>query len=194
MVKTLFSQPVDLTGNEPGPNLAMYVAILDGVHGQIRFADTKAAFLSALNALLCGFLATRFDGVLAAYAEGANRNAAFWLAVVLQVLYLSVTGIAVGLIVLSVLPRFSEFAPHGKMFFAQIVRDYGRDYASYVHDTSCLTDEDWAEQMGTQIVEVSHIALTKYRLMKQATWLSIVAFILWRASLAASALLPAVPS
>ncbi len=173
------------------PNLEMYAVILNGIHGQIRFADAKAGFVAALNAMLFGFLAVRFDDLLIAYSRFEAGSVVIWFNVIAQSLYLTATATAVCSILMAVMPRFSELAPHGKMFFRQIVRDYGTDCDSYVRETSRLTDQEWATQIGTQIVEISHIAAAKHQLMRKAVWWTLIAFVLWRITLIALALLPA---
>ena len=172
------------------PNLEMYALVLSGIQQQIRFADAKAGFIAAVNALLFGFLAVRFDAMLAAYARLGAGSPVMWFNVLAQSLYLMAAAAAVGSILIAVMPRFSEFAPHGKLFFRQIVRDYGKDCARYVRDTNRLTDDEWAMQLGTEIVEVSHIAAAKHQLMRQAVWATLLAFVLWRVALLAIALLP----
>jgi len=172
------------------PNLEMYAVVLNGIQQQIRFADAKAGFVAAVNALLFGFLAVRFDSMLAAYSRLGFGSAVMWFNVIAQSLYLMATAAAVGSILIAVMPRFSELSPHGKLFFRHIVRDYGKDCARYVRDTSRMTDQDWAQQLGAEIVEVSHIASTKHQLMRQAVWATLAAFALWRVALLAVAMLP----
>ena len=53
--------------------------------------------------------------------------------------------------------------------------------------TKQMTDDEWADEIGTQIVEVSHIALTKHKLLIRAAWLSLLAFVFWVASFASLA-------
>ncbi|HVX61907.1 MAG TPA: hypothetical protein VHC19_14925, partial [Pirellulales bacterium] len=108
---SLREEPASLpeTGNRP--NLEMYAVILNGIHVQIRFADAKAGFIAALNAVLFGFLAARFDDVLLAYSKLDASSPVLWFNVVSQSLYLMATAGAVGSILIAVKPRFSELAP-----------------------------------------------------------------------------------
>lgn len=177
-----------------GPNLQMYVTILHGIQDQIRFADAKAGFIAGVNAIMFCFLASHFDTMLAVHAKAGSTNTAFWLAVVFQLLYLVIMAIAVCAVILSVMPRLSKSSPESKVFFGHIRKNYGRDWQRYVAETSQLTDQQWAEQIGTQIVEVSQIAWQKHRLVRQAAWFTLAAFALWRASLAAIAFLPEIKS
>lgn len=186
--------PATLAAEATRPNLDMYAVVLNEIHQQIRFADAKAGFVAALNALLFGFLAVRFDDVLIAYARFNAGSLVMWFNVVSQSLYLSATATAVWSVLMAAMPRFSELTPHGKVFFRQIVRDYGTDCARYVRETSRLSDDEWAAQLGTQIVEISHIAVAKHRFMRKAVWWTLVAFVLWRLALVALAMLPATQS
>lgn len=129
-------------GRMSGPNLPIYVVILKGIHEQIRFADAKAAFLTALNVALFGFLALKVDGILVASANGGG-GLKFALAVALQLLYLTATAGAIATVVLAVMPRFGEMAPQNKLFFRRIVREYGKDWPRYVRDLNSLSDDDW---------------------------------------------------
>ncbi|HWB14382.1 MAG TPA: Pycsar system effector family protein [Pirellulales bacterium] len=176
--------------NAGHPKLWMYFTILQGIQAQIRFADAKAAFLTALNVILFGFLALRFDSVLVAYARAGSGGAIFMAALALQACYLSATAAAIAAVVLSVMPRFAKLAPRSKLFFGPIAEEYGTDWPRYVRDLGDLSDDQWAEQIGLEIVEVSHIAVAKHRLMRRAAWLTLLAFVLWRLSLAAIAFLP----
>jgi hypothetical protein len=53
-----------------------------------------------------------------------------------------------------------------------------------------MTDEDWVEELGTQIVEVSHIALTKQQLVRRAAWFTIIGSGFWLVSVSSSCLTP----
>jgi hypothetical protein len=174
----------------PSP-LSAYFMILDGIQQQIRFADIKAGFIAALNAILFSSQAMHFDNALTLYAKPGSADSAFWCAVLFQSLYLMTMALAVGAVIWAVLPRFHELAPNGKVFFGQIARSYGNDYARYVRDTNSLTEQQWADEFGAQIVEISHIALTKHRMVRRAVWLTLLAFVMWRLSLTSIAYLQA---
>jgi hypothetical protein len=72
-----------------------------------------------------------------------------------------------------------ELAPRSKIFFGHIARDYGNDCERYIRDTSGMTDADWARDLGSQIVEVSHIALAKHKRVRRAAICVFIALILW---------------
>jgi hypothetical protein len=48
-----------------------------------------------------------------------------------------------------------------------------------------MSDADWAGEVGSQIVEVSHIATTKHQLVSRAALFTVAAFILWVAGFVA---------
>lgn len=169
----------------------MYRSILDGIQEQIRFADMKAGFIAALNAVLFGFLSRHLDEVLVYYARSGTHTGALAFALSLHAVYLIAMAASVGAVLWSMMPRFGRGDSHSKVFFGHIARSYGRDYSRYVRDTASLSNLDWAEQLGAQIVETSHIALRKHQLVRRAGWFALVAFILWRVALLFTAFLPA---
>lgn len=174
------------------PNLEMYATTLSGIQEQVRFADSKAGFIAALNVILFGFVASNFEGIRLVYDKFGSGNAAFRIAVAILTLYLIATAISIVQVILAVVSRFGELAPQSKVFFGHIIKSYGKDYSKYVRETLTLSDRDWAEEIGTQIVEVSHIALTKHKLVRRAAWFTLLAFGGWLISLIAIAFLPVV--
>jgi hypothetical protein len=92
---------------------------------------------------------------------------------------------SIGLVIYTVMSRFGEMAPMCKIFFGHIVRDYGKDHGKYVDEIGRMTDAEWAAEIGTQIVEVSHIAMAKHKLVRWAAFTTLMAFIIWILSMAA---------
>ena len=178
------------TPTEQDVNLQTYFSILNGVQDQIRFADRKGAFFFAMNALLFGFIGRSFFTLKDAFAASSGQGTALWISIVVLLLYGVGAAVSVAIVVWSVVSRFGELAPKSKVYFGHIIREYGKDYAKYVKDTREMSEGDWAEEIGTQIVEVSHIALTKHRLLKTAAWFSLGAFIFWVLSFVALAFVP----
>jgi len=178
------------SSTEQEVNLQTYFSILNGVQEQIRFADRKAAFFFAMNALLFGFISRGFFTLREAFAASGGQGAALWISIVVLSLYCIGAVVSVGIVVWSIMSRFGELAPKSKVYFGHIMNQYGKDYAKYVKETLEMSDKDWAEEIGTQIVEVSHIALTKHKLLKIAAWFSLGAFILWVISFIALAFVP----
>jgi hypothetical protein len=152
--------------------------VYQGVQEQIRFADTKAAFITALNAVLFGFLASNFQAIKAVLAAHQSSNAII-IPVAVFGLYVLATGLSVGLLITAVMSRFAELAPQSKVFFGHIIRTYGKDCGKYTADIQAMKDADWIKDVGGQIIEVSHIALTKHRMVRRAAQATLGAFVLW---------------
>jgi hypothetical protein len=171
-------------------NLEVYQGILDGVQDQIRFADSKAGFIAALNAVLFGFLSSNISTLRLLESNTLEYTWGICLTKALLVLYVVTTFVSFTFVVRAVMSRFGELAPQTDVFFGHIVKMYGTDYAAYVRTTIGYNDRQWAQQIGTQIVEVSHIALMKHRRVRKAAWCTLVACIFWIATLIAIVLLP----
>jgi hypothetical protein len=181
MSKGTEASGVHAKASEPEPNLEMLSKTLAGVQDQIRFSDTKAGFVAALNILFFGFIASQADKL--ASISPANRHAVFWWSLVLLALYSVGTFISIVLVIFSVMPRFGELAPQCKTHFAHVLKNYGKDYGKYCEDVKAMTVCDWADDLGSQIVEVCHIAAVKHRLVRRAAIWTIVSFVFWIAAL-----------
>jgi hypothetical protein len=81
-------------------------------------------------------------------------------------------------------------APKSKCFFGHIATSYGKDYAKYVAEVRAMTDDDWLGEVGTQIVETSHIAHDKHRAVRIAAIATIVGLASWVVILFSISLLP----
>ena len=92
--------------------------------------------------------------------------------------------LSLGFVIWAVISRFGELAPRSKVFFGHIARDYGNDCEKYIRETSGMTDADWARDLGSQTVEVSHIALAKHKRVRRAAICMFIALILWFVSFA----------
>lgn len=166
--------------DEPKSNLDTYLKILSGVQEQIRFADSKAAFIAALNALLFGFVTNHLDKLRS--ANGAVRILAGFYA-------LAALG-ALIFVIIAVVSRFGELAPQCKVFFGHIAKHYGKDYEKYWRETKDLDDSDWAKEIASQIVEVCHIATKKHKLVRCGAVCTLIALGLWFLTLVLAAILP----
>jgi hypothetical protein len=160
-------------------NLDTYFKILGGVQDQTRFADSKAVFVAALNTLLFGFMARNFESLKPIYAACQPTHVACWLLFIFFAAYVVASLLSLGFVIWAVMSRFGELAPRSKVFFGHIARDYGNDCEKYVRETSGMTDAEWARDLGSQIVEVSHIALAKHRRVRRAAICVFIALILW---------------
>jgi Family of unknown function (DUF5706) len=163
---------------EPSVNLDACFKVLGAIQDQIRFADTKAAFLFGINTLLFGFVAGTV-GIIKTALVSAPVQPVSWVSAMALVAFVIVAAIAVFTLITVVLSRLGELAPKSRVYFGHITKQYGKDYAKYVGEVTKMTDQEWAEEIGTQIVEVSHIALTKHQLIRRAAMLTVVAFGCW---------------
>jgi Family of unknown function (DUF5706) len=165
-------------------NLDTYFKILGGVQDQTRFADSKAVFVAALNTLLFGFMARHFESLKPIYTACQANYVTCWLLFMFFAAYMVASLLSLGFVIWAVMSRFGELAPRSKVFFGHIARDYGNDCEKYVRETRGMTDADWARDLGSQIVEVSHIALAKHKRVRQAAIWVFIALILWFVSFA----------
>lgn len=183
MAKPQVKEPTALnlpSADEPKSNLDTYFRILSGVQDQIRFADSKAAFMAALNALLFGFVTNHLDKIRS--ANGAVRILAGFYA-------LAALGSLI-CVIAAVVSRFGELAPQCKVFFGHITKQYGKDYEKYWRETKDLGDLDWAKEVAYQVVEVCHIARKKHQLVRCGAICTLVAIVLWFLTLVLAAVLP----
>lgn len=151
--------------------------VYQGIQDQVRFADSKAAFIATLNAVLFGFLASNFLAIKAMLSN--NHGAALIVPVVVFGLYLLTAGSSVGLVIMAVTSRFTKLAPESKIFFGHIIRTYGKEFWKYAADVQAMDDADWVKDISAQIVDVSHIALAKHRLVRYAAQSTFGAFVLF---------------
>ena len=168
--------------NTEGRNLDVLFRILSSNQEQVRFADSKATFVAALNALLFGFMATHFVSLKAIYTTYGLQSFAFCGPFVVIALYVISSMTSLLLAVWGVMPRFGGHAPRSKIYFEHIVRDYGKDYGKYGQDVNKMTESDWVQDLGTQVVEVSHIILAKHTCVRSAATLVPITALLWALS------------
>ena len=168
----------------PSPTLEMMCKTLAGLQDQVKFADTKATFTAGLNVLLFGFVVANAEKLAAIPA--ATRSWAFYSAAILLILYGLAAFVSMILVILIIMPRFGDLAPQSRTHFAHILKGYGKDYGRYCRDVQNMTFCDWAEDIGTQIVEVSHIAKTKHWLARWAAISTLAALGTWVGGLIAA--------
>jgi hypothetical protein len=176
------SQPVEKT------NLDTCMKVLAGIQEQVRFADTKAAFVLGINTLMFGFLAVSI-GTLRKNLALTTVPPAAWVGLVFLILFAICAVLAVGTLLWAVMSRFGKLAPKSRCFFGHIATDFGKDYGKYVTEMKAMTEDDWITEVGTQIVETSHIALSKHSAVKVAAIISIVGLASWVVALVSTSLL-----
>ncbi len=168
--------------------LSSYFALVGQVEDQVRFADSKAAFLATIHTLLVGPLV--YNLVLLRNAvhnwDGASRSVLLGLGGLYAVTFL--TGMA--LVALAVLPRFKRHArPASQLFFGRIARDFGDNPDRFVARLAEMSEREWVDELGIYVVDASRIAAAKHRHVRDATLLTVASVIAWCAVVGALVLL-----
>jgi hypothetical protein len=190
------AQPVQPANAQPtgGPaekksNLDNCLKVLAGVQEQIRFADAKAAFVFAINTLMFGFAVNSVATLKRALAVNPVPASA-WVGLVALILFGVCAVAAVGMLIYTVMSRFGEKAPKCRIFFGHIATQYGHDFEKYVTELKAMSEDDWLKDVGTQVVETSHIALTKHKTVRYAAQLTVVGLVCWVVAVLTISLIP----
>ncbi|MBN9519464.1 hypothetical protein J0H58_13230 [bacterium] len=163
--------------------------VLAGVQEQIRFADTKAAFVFAINTLMFGFVVSSVGALKKALAA-SPAPAPAWVGLVALIAFALCSVVAVGMLIYAVMSRFGEKAPKCRIFFGHVATQYGHDFERYVTELKGMSEDDWLRDVGTQIVETSHIALTKHRTVRASAQATVVGLVCWVVAVFCISLLP----
>jgi hypothetical protein len=190
------AQPVQPTNGQPTgepvekkSSLDNCLKVLAGVQEQIRFADTKAAFVFAINTLMFGFVVNSVGTLKKALALNPVPASA-WVGLVALVVFGICAVVAVGMLIYTVMSRFGEKAPKCRIFFGHIATQYGHDFEKYVTELKAMSEDDWLKEVGTQVVETSHIALTKHKTARTAAQVTIVGLACWVVAVFTISLIP----
>lgn len=151
--------------------------IYAGIQEHIRFADSKAGFVAAINALLLGFIASNYGTIRSVYTATHNWNYAAWLSL-LMIIPAVPTAISVVYVLWAVMPRFGADTHSSKVFFNHIADGFKRDGAKYRDQVVKMAVGDWICDYGNQIVESASIAKEKHGNVKKAVIAASTAFIL----------------
>lgn len=135
--------------------------ILDSVQDQIRFGDSKAAFVVGFHTFLFGFLITQAETLAKAGNDGPDWL--YCLRIVLFAMYAVFSFVSICYAIGAVIPKFGEGAPRCKIFFGHIVADYGRNYEGFHNDAVSTSRDSWLRDFTSQIVENSNIANAKHK-------------------------------
>jgi hypothetical protein len=168
----------------PAWQMSACLEILDDIQEQIRFADSKAGFIAAFNVLLFGFVANHVDKLRTLCGGRELGAGCVALALVLVGVYVTSMVITFGLVVSCVISRFGSRAPQGRVFFAHIAAKYGKDHPRYTREMSAMTNAEWLEELGAQVVEVSRLAILKHKQVRWAAYCTLLSVLLWVGSLA----------
>jgi hypothetical protein len=139
----------------------MLANVYTGIQDQVRFADTKAGVVAAFNVILVGFVASNIGTVKGVY--GLTHE--MWVCVVLTAALCAtglLTAVSIGHLIWAVRPRTGEATHRSRIFFGHIARDYQLDGSRYTRDARTMTQDDWADDYGRQIVVVATIASKKH--------------------------------
>lgn len=154
----------------------MLSKVYAGIQEQIRFADTKAGFVAAFNAILIGFIASNLSTVKEVHKTTHDWNACAWL-VVLTLLTGVPAVVSIGYLILAVRPRTGRNTHKSRIFFGHIARDYKLDGVRYRNDAHSMEQGEWADDYGYQIVEVANIADAKHSNVRTSMNWSFGAFV-----------------
>jgi hypothetical protein len=170
-------------------NLDNCLKVLASIQDQIRFADTKAAFMFGINTLMFGFAITSVGTLKKALALGPVLASA-WVGLVALIAFSVCAVVAVAVLIYTVMSRFGALAPKSRVFFGHIATSFGKDYGKYVAEVKAMSEEDWLTEVGTQIVETSHIALTKHWAVRNAGIITTFGLACWVIAVFSTSLLP----
>jgi hypothetical protein len=160
--------------------ISICLEILDDIQEQIRFADQKAGFISVLNVFLFGFIANNFDKLRTLHLSGKDLGTAGMVAAMVVVgIYLVFTVASFLLVVSCVMSRFGQRGPKSRVFFGDIAAGYAADHGRYVETISHMTDAQWVQELGNQVVEVSRLAIIKHKRIRWATMSTLAGVLLW---------------
>ena len=169
-------------------SLDICMKVLGGIQEQVRFADTKAAFVLGINTLMFGFLAVSI-GTLKRNLTLTPVPPTAWVGLVFLIVFAICAVLAVGTLIWVVMSRFGKLAPKSRCFFGHITTVFGKDYGKYITEMKAMTEDDWLNEVGTQIVEISHIATSKHSAVKVAAIITIVGLASWAVAIVSTSLL-----
>ena len=176
-------------GEGPSTNIDTCFKVLSGIQDQIRFADAKAAFIFGINTLMFGFMTCTLASLKKSVAIQPTSPAVI-VTLVALILFAGCAVATICLLIYSVMSRFGKMAPKSKLFFGHIASQFGKDYGKYVTELKAMSNDEWITEVGTQIVETSHIAFEKHSAVKKAAIISLIGLACWAVAIFSSALLP----
>jgi hypothetical protein len=169
-----------MKGNDGSDHDKLYFDMLSkvyaGIQEQIRFADTKAGFVAAFNAILVGFIASDLGTVKDIYRATHDWNVCLWLMTGSLIMGIP-TAISIGYLIWAVRPRIGKNTHKSRIYFGHIARDYHLDGVRYRDDARAMEQGNWADDYGYQIVEVASIAQEKHSNVRTSMNWSFGAFV-----------------
>jgi hypothetical protein len=154
--------------------------LLGRVEDQIRFAESKAAFLATLHAFLISPLIYNVGEIRKAFRQWDTTSLDLLMAFggVYLLLYL----ISMGMVGMTVLPRIrrgKHTRPPSRVFFGRIARDFGDNPRRFVALIATMSERDWLDEIAVYIVDASTIATAKHGYVRWATLFSVPTILLW---------------
>lgn len=173
----------DVPAPSPAWQMSACIEILNDIQEQIRFADSKAGFIAAFNVLLFGFVANHTEKLRTLCSGKELGTGCVALALVLVGIYAALTVVTFALVVSCVVSRFGGRVRQSRVFFAHIAAQYGKNHKRYSQDIGAMTNADWLDELGAQVVEVSRLAMLKHKYVRWAACCTLVSVLLWVGSL-----------
>ena len=135
---------------------------------QIRAFDTKAQVLLGVNGVLVGFITAE---ATKAVEYGSNGLPKRLLAICILLGFAFLTScVSMGFALFVVHPQLRLDQPTSKVFFCDLARDYGRDYARAAQALLNMQDAEAAFDVGTQIQANAIICDVKSKRCFAGTW------------------------
>lgn len=170
-------------------NIDACFKVLRSIQDQVRFADGKTSFLFGINALMFGYAAGAV-GILKPALVQSIAHPSVIICLVSLTMFVALSAGAVITLISMVMSRFSGVVPAGHIFFGHVIKQHGIDHETYAQEVIAMTRQDWAKEICSQIVEISHIAMFKHRLVRRTAYLTQFAFLCWLVSVVASFFIP----
>lgn len=166
--------------------LKTYTAFVDNTRKWVTIMDTKAGFISALNAGLLSFIWT--GGKL---VNGECLQ--YVLAIFATIFSFTSLIIAVWIVIpratlCAVFNSNTAYKPEYKpiSFYGYVANNYPKkDFSKFITDVKNLSDEDLIDEVLEQHFTTSHIANTKSKLTERAGWSLLAALFLTFLAIAA---------
>jgi hypothetical protein len=172
------SSPQESRAESDASRLQTCFHLLARIEEQLLFADSKAGIIATLQAFLTSPLVYNVAQIRKAFAmwDPASKVLLGGCLGAYSVLFL----ITMGCAGLTVLPRTrGPGRTHSKAFFGRIAREFGHSPERFIAELGRMTDRDWLDEIGRDIVHVSAIAAVKHRMARRATMASVPATIFW---------------
>jgi hypothetical protein len=154
--------------------------LLGRVEDQVRFADSKAAFLATLHAFLISPLIYNVGEIRKAFRQW--DTASLDLLIVIGGLYLLLYLISMGMVGMTVVPRIrrgKQTRLPSRVFFGRIAREFGRDPRRFAALIAAMSERDWLDELAVYIVDASTIATAKHGYARWATLFSVPTLFCW---------------